>query len=455
MRKMKRILAALLAALLLCSILSGCKTTDTDDFAVAKANYPTLTDYSEAYDKIVELESSGWNNWADVEGYYDEYSEARWAYNAELEQLRADAQAHCPDLTEFSADTIAALFADRQENTVYSPVNLYLALAMLAESTAGDTRAEITALLGTEDSRTAANALWKLLYQSGRTTSLAANSMWTGEIVPIKQSLADTLAEHYYADSFTVPMGTADADKAMQSWLNEHTGNLLKDAVETVHSEPRTILSLMSTLYFKAMWSDEFRKEDTYADTFTKADGTEVSADFMHEENSGAWHKGEHYTAVSRSFQDGTGRMLFILPDEGFTPEDLLTDPNTVRDMLSAPQDEYTRIKWSVPRFDVSSNLELTKQLQSLGVTKAFDPTVSDFTPATEAVDAALSQVQHAARVTIDEYGCTAAAFTVMMVNGAGMPPDSVLEFDLDRPFLFMIINDSDLPLFVGTVYEP
>ena len=66
-----------------------------------------------------------------------------------------------------------------------------------------------------------------------------------------------------------------------------------------------------------------------------------------------------------------------------------------------------------------------------------------------------LSQVQHAARVTIDEYGCTAAAFTVMMMNGASMPPDSVLEMNLNRPFAFVIVSGEDVPLFIGTVYDP
>ena len=66
------------------------------------------------------------------------------------------------------------------------------------------------------------------------------------------------------------------------------------------------------------------------------------------------------------------------------------------------------------------------------------------------------SQVQHAARVKIDENGCTAAAFTVMMMNAMGaMPPDLVVEMNLNRPFAFVIFNDADLPLFIGTVYNP
>ena len=452
--KPKRILALLMAALM----LGGCAAdiaVDSNRYALALANYPTLTDYTADYNKVAELDAAGWSDYSEVEPYYEAYFNNEAAYYEELSTLRQGAEEACPDLTTFSAETIAALFAQREENTVYSPVNLYMALAMLAECTDGNTRSEILALLGTDDSRTAANAMWRMLYQSGRTVCTPANSMWGGEVIPIRQSLAETLAEYYYADSFTVPMGTPEADQAMQTWINDHTGNLLEDAVKGVRTDPSTVLTLISTLYFKAMWSNDFSESNTYADTFTTADGKECTADFMHEESVGNWHLGDRYVSVSRYFQDGGGSMLFILPNEGISPTELLSDTDTVAEILNAQQEQYTRIQWSVPKFDVDSSMELSEQLSAMGLKDVFDPARSDFSPATDAEGMFLSQVQHAARVTIDENGCTAAAFTVMMTCGSALPPDSVLEFDLDRPFAFIILSDTGLPLFVGTVFEP
>ena len=45
-----------------------------------------------------------------------------------------------------------------------------------------------------------------------------------------------------------------------------------------------------------------------------------------------------------------------------------------------------------------------------------------------------LSQAKHAARVTIDEDGCTAAAFTVMSVDAMSAPPAEEVDFVLDPP---------------------
>lgn len=448
---MKRIIALFLAITLLCLMGCGAK-----DYAVARAAYPKLTSYAEAFDTVAKYEQSGMVTTEKMDKAYNDLYDAMSAYNDELRALRSEAEGKVPDLTPFTAQTTAAMFAGRTENTVYSPVNLYLALAMLSEATSGDTRREVTELMGTADPRTAANAVWKMLYSDGRGKVLPANSMWTGEVFPVKQSLADTLAKDYYADSFTVPMGTPEADRAMQTWVNEHTGNLLKEAAEGIETDPLTVLTLISTLYFEQMWSDKFNDSSTSPDIFTAADGSEITTDFMHAGGTGAWYRGDNYVMAGRSFQDNGGRMVFILPDEGVLPEQLLTDGHTLTEILTAGHDQYSRIEWSVPKFDVSSDLELSRTLQALGIEKAFDANVSDYTPTTEATDLELSQVQHAARVTIDENGCTAAAFTVMMMNaGAAMPPNEILEMNLNRPFAFVIFSDTGLPLFMGTVYEP
>ncbi len=72
-----------------------------------------------------------------------------------------------------------------------------------------------------------------------------------------------------------------------------------------------------------------------------------------------------------------------------------------------------------------------------------------------EMEDFYVSRASHAACVTIDEKGCEAAAFTVIMAAGSGMPPDEEVDFVLDLPFLFVITGLDGLPLFVGVVNNP
>ena len=86
-----------------------------------------------------------------------------------------------------------------------------------------------------------------------------------------------------------------------------------------------------------------------------------------------------------------------------------------------------------------------------------FDSGVSDFTPmTTDTEEIAIGQAKHAARVKIDEEGCEAAAFTVMMADAtAAMEAPPRVEFTLDRPFVFAVTGQENLPLFVGAVQTP
>ena len=104
----------------------------------------------------------------------------------------------------------------------------------------------------------------------------------------------------------------------------------------------------------------------------------------------------------------------------------------------------------------MASDLNLRESLQGLGITDVFDVEKADFSPLTQDDQPAyLSQVKHAARVTIDEDGCTAAAFTVAAVAGMSAPPVDEVDFVLDRPFLFVLTGADGSPLFVGIVRQP
>ena len=82
-----------------------------------------------------------------------------------------------------------------------------------------------------------------------------------------------------------------------------------------------------------------------------------------------------------------------------------------------------------------------------------FNPAKSDFSTITDE-NVIVTGATHGARVMIDEEGCTAAAFTLMLC-GSGMPPEEEVDFVCDRPFLFVITSETGLPLFIGIVNNP
>ena len=90
-------------------------------------------------------------------------------------------------------------------------------------------------------------------------------------------------------------------------------------------------------------------------------------------------------------------------------------------------------------------------------MTDVFSPQKADFSPFAAPIPEAplfVSQIEHAARVLINEEGCEAAAYTAIMVEAAACEaePLPIIEMDLDRPFLFVITGLDGLPLFIGAV---
>ena len=434
------------------------RSSDEDDGVLAEAVYPSMAQRPRQEDYLKE---NGW----DVDGAF---YEADRAWREDLFALRDQPAGYADGLDPWFRSGIRQFLADAGgENRVFSPLNLTMALAMLSEVTDGETRRQLLDLLGAEDLealRETAGSLWLQSYQDdGQTASLLASSLWLRQGTSYEQPTLDNLAAYYYASAFRGQMGSAAYDALLQRWLNEQTGGLLEEQAAGLHMEPETVLALATTIYFKAPWFGEFSPYLTEDGSFFGPDGEE-QVSFLHGSREIPWYWGERFSAVALDMQNG-GEMWFLLPEEGLSPEELLEDEELMDFLLLRDKNEWEKqkdplVRLTSPKFDVSSDLELSAGLRALGLTDAFDPKCSDFTPLTrELEELYVSTVQHAARVKIDEEGCEAAAYTEIEVAAGEAcidePEPEVIDFILDRPFLFVITNAGGLPLFVGVVNHP
>ncbi len=63
-----------------------------------------------------------------------------------------------------------------------------------------------------------------------------------------------------------------------------------------------------------------------------------------------------------------------------------------------------------------------------------------------------LKEFKHGVRVIADEEGVKAAAYAVEQAAGAAKPPEEVIDFVLDRPFMFVLTGQDGSVLFSGVV---
>lgn len=396
----------------------------------------------------------------DYSEYSQEFYDAQWQWQQERQQYLTASPENAHYLDPFMEKAMAQ-FLCGDSNQVCAPLNIYFALAMLAETGGGNTRQQVLDLLGHSSMgslRAQANQLWRAHYcNDGQTVSLMANSLWLDAQHSFVQDTLNTLATDHYASVFTGDLGTPDMDKQLAHWLDSQTGGLLTDYTENIKLDPATVFCLASTAYFSADWEDSFYEGDTAPAVFHGED-RDVTTDFMNTiflEHT--YYEGEGFAAVQLPLS-ADHKMWLILPHEGSSPGMLLAQGDYY-DLISRPdnwvQQRSVTLNLSMPKFDISSEQDLIPGLKAMGITDACSPELADYSPICNE-SLYLSKARHAARVSVDEDGVIAAAYTLMAFDTSGIPQKlEEIDFTLDRPFLFVITGQDDLPLFAGTVTEP
>ena len=387
-------------------------------------------------------------------------SEAYAAWNAD-QKTRERYFGQGKHMEYFIRATVGEILLGDGENLVYSPVNLYLALAMLAESSEGNTRRQLLDLLGTSNIKTLrrrANAIWNANYNDdGATSSILASSLWLNEAYSYHKETLEILRDSYYASSYQGIMGSEAFEEALRTWLNEQTGGLLSDEIDSVSLSPETVMAIATTVYFRAKWASEFSEGNTQEAVF-HGTGGDTSVEFMNQKYDSYFCRGNQFSAVSKKL-DGSGNVWFVLPDEGVCVNDLLKDGNALS-FLSATDDSKRKteatIHLSVPKFSVTSKFDLKESLENLGVTDCFDEDRADFSALVSGEDPVyVGKVEHSVSVDIDESGFQGAAYTVLATYGGGYErPDKEVFFTADRPFLFVITGEDGTVVFIGVVQQ-
>lgn len=365
----------------------------------------------------------------------------------ELEQNAVD-PGFSQGVNLFARDCAQALSETQLgENACYSPLSLYFALAMLGSGARGETAEEFSRVLHAEDLDWACGQCgnyYRQHYRDGPSGKFQiANSLWLSDNCDFEEDFLDNASGNFYASSFNADFTSPDVGEAISKWIADNTGGLLSPELEF---NPKTMLALVNTVYLFDQWNDEFLPENNTREDFTKADGSTVTAEYMHRVDDAYAFFGDSYTRASIPLQE-SGEMVFILPDEGVAAEDLLRDPDVFEGMFFPQRGEdpdFCQVEWSVPKFSFDTDYKLIDALSGLGLESALSPYSADFSGVgfSPYGPLYLSQARHGAHIGVNEQGVEATAYTMLALEAGGaMPPDRIVKMDLNRPFLFAILS--------------
>ena len=356
-----------------------------------------------------------------------------------------------------SLELCRQLGGEKTDNWLVSPFSLQCALGMLSNGAAEETHDEILYALGwSQYSQEEVNAYFKKLIEGLHTVNSAitvktANSVWGNAGVPLKDDFQKMNIENYSAMVSQLDFSDPSAVDQINAWCNQTTEGLIPSILEEVN--PTATVYLLNSLYFKARWESEFAPEKTQEGDFTTSSGKVIKAHFMQTQRMAAYVENEWFTSTSLSYLNDSYVMRLILPQPEISIDQVLqalseSDENLWKNTILA------EINLKMPRFTLENKMDLTPTLQALGMKKAFSGG-ADFSSMSD-VATYISLVQQATRLKVDEEGSEGAAVTVIGGETSPGMPEEKVDFFLDRPFLFQILEPATgTVLFMGQVGTP
>ncbi|OEL22343.1 Serpin-Z4 [Dichanthelium oligosanthes] len=338
---------------------------------------------------------------------------------------------------------------DEPANLAFSPLSFHAVLPLLASGASGATRDQIVAFLGPAGADAHATLASKVASEvlAGRDGTVpevrCAMGVWVDAALRLNPAFADAAASVFNAAARTIAFARAPSMAARPS------------------SSP--------SLYFNGHWYSPFFPRLTKDGTFHVSPDHAVSVPFMTGSHLPTFmdigcHPGFNVLRMPYS-RGGDGQvfaMYIYLPDErdglaGLVRQ-ISSNPAALLHKTIVPKRPVTVGELKIPKFEVSLKVEASRLLRELGLDLPFSPAADPFSAMLldSPQKVAVSSVLHQCFVNVNEKGTVAAAGTVASMMGCAMPDDHIVDFVVDHPFLFFIMEeDSGLVVFAGQVANP
>lgn len=376
---------------------------------------------------------------------------------------------HAKGSNQFGFDLYARIRSSAG-NLALSPASISAALAMTYGGARGETASQMRAVAHFSGDPETTMTTWggelRTLTDTSRPMKLrVANRLFGEKSYALEAAYLDRTKSAFDAPLEPVDFkNEPDATRALiNRWVEKQTEDRIQDLLPDTSINEETRLVLVNAIYFLADWMEPFDKLFTTQEPFHLTSTTEKTVSTMKRTAHLPVAQVDGMRMVELLYQGGQTAMWIVIADavDGLAAVEEKLSQTTLASWSKKLATAYVGLE--LPRFEVnpSESLALKDELIALGMGDAFDRRRADFTAIANPPDPedrlVIGNVIHKAFVKTDEKGTEAAAATAveMMRAGSGPPPKPI-EFKVDRPFLFFIVDKpSSLVLFMGRVTDP
>ena len=420
-------------------------------------------------------------------------------------------------LSAFSNKLFAMTSAEVDDNYVFSPTSVYLALSLLHAIGDDNVKKDIEDFIGVDGSELSdtANLISKLEREYTDRRSISddpkvvgevklSNSVWLDENVKpdVNEDTLKKLVDDYNCQIKEAPFKNDNqaANELVREFVKEQTKGVID---MDFGIPPETLFSLINTLYFKDIWN--FENDLDTLDRVFHTDEGDKNCEFL----EGYYFDGQvqstekcdyFYTTTANGY-----RFTFVVPKDGYTLEDVMTGDNLYQvnqdkefddyelvnetftpeefyneygeyaDMyydeiekayenvteegpiITIPIEYYYETRCVFPSFTIASSTPLLDVLTESGCLKS---AVAAFnSPLLDTMPLRVDNIFQKAKIEVNKKGAEAAAVTIIdIAPGCCLEPITVHKYDtfyVDKGFCFLLTDNSGTILFEGKVVDP
>ncbi|XP_015233741.1 PREDICTED: neuroserpin isoform X1 [Cyprinodon variegatus] len=358
--------------------------------------------------------------------------------------------------------------AGSQENIIFSPLSVAVALGMVELGAGGASLEEIREAVGFNhmlpglEFSLLQNLTEALSDDDAHYVIRFANALFLQEGISFNPEFLHLMKKYFRAEVENVDFSesSAVADR-INNWVENHTERKIRSLLSAEDFSSITRLTLVNAVYFRGSWKNQFRPENTRTFSFSRDDGSEVQTLMMYQQgdfyygefSDGSQEAGGVYQVLEMPYEGDDMSMMIVLPRQEVPLASL--EPIIKAPLLEEWANNVKRQKVEVylPRFKVEQKIDLRSILQELGITKIFNND-ADLSAMTDGKDLYIGKAVQKAYLEVTEEGSEGAVGSGMIA----LTRTLVLypQVMADHPFFFVIRNRrTGSILFMGRVMTP
>ncbi len=351
--------------------------------------------------------------------------------------------------------------SSKEENIMISPLSISVAFAMAFNGADKDTKTEMEKAMKLNGLTTEQiNNSYKMLISALQSLDKEvvfeiANAIFYAEGFSVKPDFLNINKTVYNAEVQKLNFGSPTAVPAINGWVAEKTHDKIKSIIDQLNPLDRMVL--VNAIYFNGIWKNKFEEKGTHLLNFTKTGGVNIEVPTMKKEEKLNYTSNSLFSAVKMPYGNGQYSMIVMLPATNKNSQDLINEltPDKWNNwMKNFEVKDPVVVK--MPRFKFAFETKLMDVLAQMGMVKAFQAGMADFSKISNE-ELYISSAVHKSFIDVNENGTEAAAVTglTFTTTSAGNEPPKTY-FNVDKPFVFAITEkDTDVILFIGEVRNP